>query len=90
MFSLLEMMLVELSHQLEIYQIQTFHLESQKFFLTELQLNSVRFDIFSYTFILATTQWQFHQNSKITNLEPRNFMKLNKEALNDGSVNARD
>jgi hypothetical protein len=54
------MMLAEQSHQQEICQTQTFHLENQKSFLIELQQLTVRFDLFSYTFILATQQWQFH------------------------------
>lgn len=40
--------------------------------------------------VAVTQSWQIHKNSKLSSPEPRDFKKMNKMSLRDGSVNARD
>ena len=66
-------------------------LENQKSCPTEtLFAKVIHSNSYNPNFNLVTTEWVFHQNSQIKKVEPRDFKRLNKMSLKDGSVNARD
>jgi len=85
------MMLVMPSPPQEHFLKTTSALENLRFCLIEtLSAKVFQHNSYNHNFNLVTTEWVFHQNSQIKKVEPRDFKRLNKMSLKEGSVNARD